>query len=289
MREVFVGQVDLILGTGPGRRRLRRSAARLAARRLRLRRAGAHLRFMLGLLARKALLGPRLDLRLGRGDAGQALRAPGQLFRHRHPVRHIRGIGGLRQRHQLGDLGLQLRFELARMLIGQRAVPAGVGVDLGAVQRHRAQLEQPGLPRQHQDLDEQPFDLREKPAPERGDGVVVGMIVGGDEAERHRIVSGALELAAREHPRGVAVDQKPQQHARVIRGRARAAIGPNHRRKVEPLDHLHHKARQMPLRQPFVHRRRQQKPGLAINLAKVAHYRSSQEGRINPCHRIRPA
>ena len=107
---------------------------------------------MLGLLARKALLGPRLDLRLGRGNAGQALLAPGQLFRHRHPVRHIRLIGGLRQRHQLRDLGLQLRFELARMLIGQRAVPAGVGVNLGAVQRHRAQLEQPGLPRQHQDL-----------------------------------------------------------------------------------------------------------------------------------------
>ena len=53
---------------------------------------------------------------------------------------------------------------------------------LGAVQRHRAELQHPGFPGQQQHLDEQPFAV-EKTPPERGDGIVVGMIVGRDEAE----------------------------------------------------------------------------------------------------------
>ena len=36
---------------------------------------------------------------------------------------------------------------LPGMLIGQRAVPAGIGVHFGAVQRHRAELKQPHLAR----------------------------------------------------------------------------------------------------------------------------------------------
>ena len=44
-----------------------------------------------------------------------------------------------------------------------------------------------------------------------------------------------------------------------------------HRAKVEPLDHLHHEASQMLLRQPLVNRWRQQEPGLPINRAEVAH------------------
>src|SRR6476660_4750801 len=46
--------------------------------------------------------------------------------------------------------------------------PAGIGVDLGAVERHRAQLEHPYLARQFQHLHEQPFDLLEKAPPKRG-------------------------------------------------------------------------------------------------------------------------
>ena len=71
-------------------------------------------------------------------------------------------------------------------------MPAGIGMHLCAVQRHRAQLEHPGLPRQRQHLDEQPLDIRKKSPPEGGDGVVVGMIVSRNEAERHRIVGRPL-------------------------------------------------------------------------------------------------
>ena len=219
----------------------------------------------------KAFARPRLDHRLGLGDAGQTILAPGQFLGHRHPVGHIRPIGRLRQRHQLRHLGLQPGFELAGVFPRQRAVPARVGVHLGAVQRHRAELQHPGFPGQQQHLDEQPFDPVEKTPPERGDGIVVGMIVGRDEAESDRIIGRALQLAARKHPRGVAVDQKPQQHARVIGRRARAAIGLHERREVQLLDHLDHEARQMPLGKPFLHRRRQQKPRLPVDRSEIAH------------------
>jgi len=71
------------------------------------------------------------------------------------------------------------------MLVGQRAVPAGIGVDLGAVECHRAHLEHAHLARYLQHLDEQTLDLLEEPAPERCDRVVIRMLVRRDEAERN--------------------------------------------------------------------------------------------------------
>ena len=49
-------------------------------------------------------------------------------------------------------------------------MPAGVGVNLRAVQRHRAHLQNAHLPRQQQHLNEQRLDLFQKPPPERRDG-----------------------------------------------------------------------------------------------------------------------
>jgi hypothetical protein len=84
--------------------------------------------------------------------------------------------------------------------------PAGIGVDLRAVERHRTQLEHPYLARQCQHLHEQPFDLLEKAPPKRRDRVVIGMVVCRDEAERHRIVRRTLQLPAGKHACGVAVN-----------------------------------------------------------------------------------
>ena len=90
-------------------------------------------------------------------------------------------------------------------------MPAGIGVDFRAVQSHRAHPEQAHLARQLQHPHEQRFDVLEKATPKRCDGVVVGMIVRGDEAERYQIVGRPLQLAARKHPRRVAVNQQAQQ------------------------------------------------------------------------------
>src|SRR6266478_4177933 len=75
-----------------------------------------------------------------------------------------------------------------------------------------------------------------------------------------------------ENTRGIAINQKSQQNFRVIR--RRPTIAAAHRAQVETRDHFNNKTRQMPLRKPLIHRRRQQKPGLTINLAKVAQSRT---------------
>ena len=149
---------------------------------------------MLGLLARMAFLGPRLDLRPSLGQLAQTLLAPRQFVRYRHAVGNVRRIGRFGFGHQIGDLGFQLRLDLAGVLMRQRAVPAGVGVDLRAVQRHRPHLQNAHLPRQQQHLNEESFDLLKKAPPEGRDRVVVGMIVGRDEPERHGLLAAPVGL-----------------------------------------------------------------------------------------------
>ena len=130
----------------------------------------------------------------------QPLFPPLQFLRDRKTIGNVGLIGRFGLRHQFGHLGLQLLFDLAGVLVRQRAVPAGIGVDLGPVQRNRAQLQNPHLARQSQHLHEQALDLRQKPPPKRRDRIVIGMIVRGDEAERHRVIRRTLQLAARKHP-----------------------------------------------------------------------------------------
>ena len=62
------------------------------------------------------------------------------------------------------------------------------------------------------------------------------------------------------HARRIAVNQNAQQHSRMIRRRPGTAITAAHRAKIEPVDNLHDKPRQMFLGKPFVDRGRQQKP-----------------------------
>ncbi len=228
---VFIGQVDLVIGTRPLDRRLGRPAAGLFPARLGLRLPRRELGFVLRLFARMAFLGPRLDLLARLGQLPQTLLAPRQFVRDRHAVGNVRRVGRVGFGHQIGDLGLQLRLDLAGVLMRQRAVPAGVGVDLRAVQRHRPHLQNAHLPRQQQHLNKQSFDLLKKASPECRDRVVVGMIVGRDEPERHRVVSRTLQLAARKHARRVAVNQNAQQNARMIRRRPGTAITAAHRAK----------------------------------------------------------
>jgi hypothetical protein len=191
--------------------------------------------------------------------------------RDRHPVRHVGLVRRLRLGHQFGHLGPQLRLDLARMLIGQRAVAAGVGVDLGAVERDRAQLQHPHLAGKLQYLDEQCLDLLEEAPPEHGDRVVVWVLIGSSEAECHRIIRRPLQLAAGEHAGGVAVDQDAQQHRRVVGGLTGTAVAAKHRPQIQARNHLHHEPRQMLLRQPFIHRWRHQETSVAVDRTEVLH------------------
>ena len=239
---------------------------------------------MLGPLALVALFRPRLNLRARLRELGQTLLAQGQLVGNRQAVGDVGLVLRLGARQQVRHLGLQLRLELARVLPRQRAVTAGVGVYLRAVEADRAHLQHAHLARKQQHTDEQPLDLLEKPPPERGDRVVVGVVVGGDVAERHAVVSRPLQFAAGKHPRRIAVNQDAQEHPGRVRRRAGAAISADHAAKIEPVDHLHDKPRQMSLRQPLLHRRRQKKHRLAINVSEIAHRQQAiLWPRINRC------
>jgi len=231
--------------------------------------------FMRRQFARVTLLGPRFDLGPRLGKLGQPLLAPRQFFRDRQAVRDVRRIRRLGLGHQIGNFGLQLCLDLARVFIRQRAVPAGIGVNLRAVKPDRSHLQNAHLARHLQHLDEQRLDLFEKPPPERCDRVVVRMIIGSNEAKRYRVIGRPFQLAARKHPRRVAINQNAEQHAGMIGGRSRAAITAAHRPKVEPVDHLHNEARQMLLGKPLVYRRWQQKSGLPIDPTEIVDHKAA--------------
>jgi hypothetical protein len=73
---------------------------------------------MLGQLSRVTLPGPRFDLRSRFGDLAQTLLAPRQFIGDRHAVGNICRIRGFGLGHEIGDFGLQLLLDLARVLIG---------------------------------------------------------------------------------------------------------------------------------------------------------------------------
>jgi hypothetical protein len=93
-------------------------------------------------------------------------------------------IGRFSHGGDFGDLLAQLHLDLAGTLVQQCAMAAGIGVDLGAIQRHGAQVQHPHLARHRQHLHEQRFDLFEEAPAEAGDRVVVGVVVSGNETER---------------------------------------------------------------------------------------------------------
>ncbi len=62
---------------------------------------------------------------------------------------------------------------------------------------------------------------------------MIGMRLGGHEAERHRIIGRPLELTAREHHGRLAIEEDAEQKARVMGRLARAAIASGHRPQVE--------------------------------------------------------
>jgi len=70
----------------------------------------------------------------------------------------------------------------------------------------------------------------------------------------------------------------PQQHRRVIRRRARSPVGFDQFRQSQSVDRFHHKARQVTLRQPLIHRWSQRKSSVAVDQSKVVHDFHYREG-----------
>lgn len=85
------------------------------------------------------------------------------------------------------------------------------------------------------------------------------MLVVRNEAKRQRVIGGPLDLTAGVATGGATLNQQREQQRRVVRKAASPGIGPLQRAEIKPLDDLNHVARQVPLGQPILHRRWQQK------------------------------
>ena len=213
MREIRVGQIDhwsfgpgtAIIGSGGRTPGLRPVFSAFSARASSF--ASDSNPFQL-----KAFARPRLDHILDLGDAGQTILAPGNFLGHRHPVASkSAGTGRLGHRHQIGHLGLQPGFEFSGVFPRQRAVTrltlACTLVPSSATVPSFSTL----ASRNSSSTSTNSPSIRSRIRRRAGGyGIVVGMTVGRDEAESDRVIARALQLAARKHPRGVAVDQKPQ-------------------------------------------------------------------------------
>ena len=137
------------------------------------------------------------------------------------------GVGGLGLCGQLCDVGGELGPQFAGAIVAHRAYLRGVGVDLGAVDRHRAEPQQAGFARQQQNLHEGRLERSFVGAAEDGDRIVIGVQVGGDEPHRDVAVGRPLDPAGRKDAVGVAVNQQRQhQPGMILRLAARLRPGP---------------------------------------------------------------
>src|SRR5947209_12631981 len=76
----------------------------------------------------------------------------------------------------------------------------------------------------------------------RGQGIVVGMQVAGDETKRHRLIRGSLNLARAEHASGIAIEQQAQQHFGSVGFPTACPISGIQRREVKLGHTVYHEA-----------------------------------------------
>lgn len=131
---VLVRQVDLFLVLNAPAGRGRWTAARLATAAARLLGTRGELGLIVGLIL---LLHPRFDLAPRLGNRRPARLPALKLLGDRHAIGDSGGIRLLGELQQRLPLPLELPLELLRVAVGERAVAARVGVDLGPI--HSAQ------------------------------------------------------------------------------------------------------------------------------------------------------
>ena len=137
---------------------------------------------------------------------------------------------------------------------------ARVGLDLGSVEGHMAQLYQTRLLAQQQGLREQPRQGLQMALAELREGVVIRMCVRRQVAERHVVVGLGLHLARTVNTRRVAIQKNPHHHRRRVRRHAAAIlrlIRGQDRAQIQRRNNIHKKPRQMTFRKPIVQRRRE--------------------------------
>src|SRR5580658_360000 len=170
------------------------------------------------------------------------------------------GLFGVGQ--QRIDLLLQARLGLVHVLVAHRLVLAGLGLDLGSIAGHMAQLHQSSLGTQKQSLRERTRERLQMTLAELGDGGVVGVLVPAKITKGDVLECARLNLARTVDAPRIAVQQQTDHHLRRI-GRLPAAILLLIRRlngaQTQRRDHIQKKAGQVALGKLIVKRWGKQK------------------------------
>ena len=232
-------------------------------------------RRQLGLVRAALRLRPRPGLRLQPPPRRIQLVAQGlvagDLLRQRLGIflgRRIRRLGPAKKRR---DLAFQPGDQFARAIIRHRAMLAGVGLELGAVDADHSHAQQLEFPGQQQNLQEALRYRGEVLPPEARDRIVVRMTVRRHKANPDVPVRRPLDPPAGENPVGVAIDQQRQHHPRVILRRPRTPMVHLEGVQIDPLNRRDHEMRQIVLGYPVAKVGRKQKRLLPITVHKLAH------------------
>jgi hypothetical protein len=104
------------------------------------------------------------------------------------------GIQDLDLAQQLPDLLLQLGLGLEHPLVAHGLVLTGIGLHLGAIQRHKPQAHHAGFLAEPQDLHKQITERLKVATAELTDAGVVRLLVAGQHPEGQVLVAGPLDL-----------------------------------------------------------------------------------------------
>jgi hypothetical protein len=95
---------------------------------------------------------------------------------------------------------------------------------------------------QQEHLHEEVLQFGQERAPKRGQRIVIGMQVAGDEAKGHRLIAGSLNLARTEYPGCIPIEQQAQQHFGSVGFPTACSILRIQRRKIQLSHTVYHKA-----------------------------------------------
>ena len=100
--------------------------------------------------------------------------------------------------------------------MAHRLVLAGIGFDLGAIQRHLAQAHQPCLLAQPEHLNKQAGQGGQVLATKVADAAVVRLLVAGQHTEGGVLPAGLLDLAGAGQTDAVGVQEQVHHHSGVV-------------------------------------------------------------------------
>ena len=172
-------------------------------------------------------------------------------------------LAGVRLRrgvHPGGDLGFQFVRPFAHPPVAHRFVLGGVGLDLRPVERHVAELDQPGPLAQAQHLAEKPRQRVQMTLAKLRDRAEVRRVETDDAHEVDAFATSLGDPPRRVDPVAIAVEQKRRHHRRIERRLpAIDPIDPLDGFQIDFLDHqVQDEPRQVILVHELLNRRRKQ-------------------------------